>query len=58
MLAKNLDSLFIGVLTGFHSTDQLEQARNQKDQTIIVKEIKKISPELIKTFLQNSNPEN
>ena len=58
MLAKNLNSLFIGVLTGFHSTHQLEQARNQKDQTIIVKEIKKISVDMIKTFLQNSNQEN
>jgi ribonucleotide monophosphatase NagD (HAD superfamily) len=54
MLAKNLNSLFIGVLTGFHSRHQLEQARNQKSQTIIVKKIKKISVDMIKTFLYNS----
>lgn len=53
MLARNLECFYIGVLTGFHSARQLKQARNQNNQTIIVKKIKKITVNMIKTILQN-----
>ena len=57
MLAKNLNCLFIGVLTGFHSRYQLEQARMQENQTKIVKSVDKISVDMIYTFLHNANQE-
>jgi phosphoglycolate phosphatase len=55
MLARNLNCLYIGVLTGFHNTRQLQKARNQKNQTKIVKKISKISVSMIKKLLQTTN---
>ena len=57
MLAKNLNCLFIGVLTGIHSKYQLEQARKQENQTKIVRSVDKISTNMIYTLLHNANQE-
>lgn len=58
MLAKELDCSFIGVLTGFHTKHQLEEARAHKKKTLIVKKAKEISIEIINSALQNFHPEN
>jgi phosphoglycolate phosphatase len=57
MLAKNLNCLFIGVLTGVHSKHQLEQVRKKENQIKIVKSVDKISTEMIYALLHNANQE-
>ncbi|MFX0027746.1 MAG: HAD family hydrolase [Candidatus Hermodarchaeota archaeon] len=57
MLAKNLNCSFIGVLTGFHTKNQLLEARKQRNQTQIVKKVYNISIDIINSILKNSNLE-
>jgi len=47
MLSKNLNCPFIGVLTGFHTAEQLKQARENDDVTLILKNVKKITFDII-----------
>ncbi|MFX1375686.1 MAG: HAD family hydrolase [Promethearchaeota archaeon] len=50
MLAKKLKCPFIGVLTGFHTANQLKYARENKSQTLIVKKVSKITLDMIYNF--------
>ncbi|MFW9878301.1 MAG: HAD family hydrolase [Candidatus Thorarchaeota archaeon] len=47
LLAKSLDCPFIGVLSGFHTAYQLIHARENEIQTLIVKNVKKITIDMI-----------
>ncbi|MHA2392856.1 MAG: HAD family hydrolase, partial [Promethearchaeota archaeon] len=47
LLANNLDCPFIGVLTGFHTAEQLKQARGNEEMTLILRTIRKLSKVLI-----------
>ncbi len=49
-LAEMLDSPFIGVLTGFHSKEQLEQ--NSKTKVKVFKSINEITIDVIKSFFE------
>ncbi|MFX1345904.1 MAG: HAD family hydrolase [Promethearchaeota archaeon] len=51
MLAKSLDCPFIGVLTGFHTANQLKKARNNEIQTLILKNVKRITVDMIYSLL-------
>jgi phosphoglycolate phosphatase len=51
MLAKNLDCPFIGVLTGFHKANQLKKARDNEIQTLIAKNVKRITVDMIYSLL-------
>jgi phosphoglycolate phosphatase len=51
MLAKNLDCPFIGVLTGFHTANQLKKARDNEIQTLITKNVKRITTNMIYSLL-------
>jgi len=47
ILSKNLNCPFIGVMTGFHTAEQLKQARGNENVTIILKKIKEIKVDMI-----------
>jgi len=51
LLANNLDCPFIGVLTGFHTANQLKEARNSEKQTLIIKNVKSITVDMIYSLL-------
>jgi len=51
MLAKNLKCPFIGVLTGFHTAYQLKKARGNINQSFIIKNVKKITIDMIYSLL-------
>ncbi|MFX1481093.1 MAG: HAD family hydrolase [Promethearchaeota archaeon] len=53
LLSKQLNSPFIGVLTGVHEANQLKEARGDNSLTIIVKSINQISISKIKALLLN-----
>jgi phosphoglycolate phosphatase len=50
MLAKGLKCPFIGVLTGFYDSNQLIQARDDKNQTKIIKEVKFLTVDMVNSI--------
>lgn len=50
LLAKSLSSPFIGVLTGFHSAEQLKDSRGNEESTLILRGIRKLSIDMIESF--------
>ena len=53
MLAKSIGCPFIGVLTGFHTAYQLKKARDNENQTLIIKNVKRITLDMIYSVLWN-----